>query len=60
MCPYYDNGCKIRRHYAGTNLCSDNYQGCAGYMAAIVRGVESVPDTMTALDYALLQKASEE
>ncbi|WP_371381310.1 hypothetical protein [Sporomusa aerivorans] len=60
MCPYYDNGCKIKHLYAGTNLCSDNYLGCAYYMAATVRGVEAVPDTMTALDYALLQKTEAE
>ena len=58
MCPYYDNGCKIKEQYAGTDLCSESYAGCAYYMAATVRGVEAVPDTMTALDYALLQKIS--
>ena len=56
MCPYYDKGCKMKQHYVGTRLCSDSYLGCAGYMVASVHGVEAVPNTMTALDYALLQK----
>jgi hypothetical protein len=58
MCPYIQNGCKAQGKYSGTDLCTVNYYGCAIYMAATVRGVNNLPDTMTAIDYARLQKGA--
>lgn len=58
MCPYICNGCKIQQQYSETDLCQTNHQSCAAYMLAITHGVNNIPENMTALDYAKLQKGA--